>query len=106
MAGMADRADRRDADLFDDICDHLLVIDTSLSGDPLQGVVGTYRLLRAAKNRFGATSEVRRFIGDGFPPLYQVSYMIGGMQLDALRAERIVHLMPPRPGGVLRRDSL
>jgi len=59
MASMADRADRRDADLFDDICDHLLVIDTSLPGGPLQGVVGTYRLLRAeaATGGFYSSSE-------------------------------------------------
>jgi L-ornithine Nalpha-acyltransferase len=38
--------DRRDADRFDDICDHLLVIDTALAGPELSRVVGTYRLLR------------------------------------------------------------
>lgn len=39
------RARQRDFDAFDDICDHLLVIDADRSnGTP--GVVGTYRLLR------------------------------------------------------------
>lgn len=38
--------DHRDADRFDDICDHLLVIDTALGGPDLSRVVGTYRLLR------------------------------------------------------------
>lgn len=36
-------ADERDADEFDAICDHLLVIDTSIEGS--NGIVGTYRLL-------------------------------------------------------------
>src|SRR5690606_27341616 len=37
--------------------------------------------------RFGATSEVRRYIGDSYSPLYQVAYMIGGLQFRALRRE-------------------
>lgn len=39
---------RRDIDLYDGICDHLIVIDRSLatSGRSRSGVVGTYRLLR------------------------------------------------------------
>jgi len=37
--------------------------------------------------RFGATSEVRRFIGDDYAPLYQCAYLIGGLQLRALRRE-------------------
>lgn len=39
-------AARRDFDRFDDICDHLLVIDTKRDDLP-GGVVGTYRLLRS-----------------------------------------------------------
>ena len=42
----ASRADRSDADQFDHICDHLVVIDTSLSGAAHRRIVGTYRLLR------------------------------------------------------------
>ncbi|RUV48124.1 GNAT family N-acetyltransferase, partial [Mesorhizobium sp. M5C.F.Ca.IN.020.29.1.1] len=38
--------DRRDADHFDPLCDHLLVFDTSLSGPEHRRIVGTYRLLR------------------------------------------------------------
>lgn len=38
--------DRRDADRFDDVCDHLLVLDTSLDGPDYRRIVGTYRLLR------------------------------------------------------------
>ena len=44
---------------------------------------------RVGHERFGATSEVRRFIGDGYSPLYQCGYMIGGMQLRALRQELV-----------------
>lgn len=39
--------------------------------------------------RFGATSEVRRYIGGDYSPLYQCGYMIGGLQLRALGAEAI-----------------
>lgn len=39
-------ATRRDFDRFDEICDHLLVIDTKRTDLP-GGVVGTYRLLRS-----------------------------------------------------------
>jgi L-ornithine Nalpha-acyltransferase len=40
-------ATRRDFDRFDEICDHLLVIDTKRDDLP-GGVVGTYRLLRSS----------------------------------------------------------
>ncbi|MGE6742271.1 GNAT family N-acetyltransferase [Allorhizobium pseudoryzae] len=36
----------RDMDMFDDICDHLLVVDTAIEGDAEDQIVGTYRLLR------------------------------------------------------------
>ncbi|MBL0935074.1 MAG: GNAT family N-acetyltransferase [Rhizobiaceae bacterium] len=39
----------RDADRFDDICDHLLVVDTSLAVPNAERIVGTYRLLPQAK---------------------------------------------------------
>lgn len=35
----------------------------------------------------GARSEVRRYIGDTYSPLYQCGYMIGGLQLRALYKE-------------------
>ncbi|MEO3997706.1 GNAT family N-acetyltransferase [Mesorhizobium sp. CAU 1732] len=38
--------DRRDADRFDDLCDHLLVIDNAIEGPVRHRIVGTYRLLR------------------------------------------------------------
>lgn len=39
--------------------------------------------------RLGATSEVRRYISDGFSPLYQAAYMLGGIQLESLRKELV-----------------
>ncbi|WP_274630735.1 GNAT family N-acetyltransferase [Arvimicrobium flavum] len=36
----------RDFDRFDAICDHLLVLDSSIEGPEVRQIVGTYRLLR------------------------------------------------------------
>lgn len=44
---------------------------------------------RVGHERMGATSEVRRFIGDAYSPLYQCGYMIGGLQLRALHRELV-----------------
>lgn len=44
---------------------------------------------RVGHERFGATSEVRRFIGGDYPPLYQCGYMIGAIQLRALHRELV-----------------
>jgi uncharacterized protein (DUF885 family) len=44
---------------------------------------------RVGLERFGATSEVRRYIGGDYSPLYQVGYMIGGKQLRALHKEAV-----------------
>lgn len=42
----ASALEQRDSDRFDDVCDHLLVYDTALSGSDNDRIVGTYRLLR------------------------------------------------------------
>jgi putative hemolysin len=51
----------RDIDAFDAVCDHLLVLDNSIEGDPEDQIVGTYRLLRQetafAYNGFYSASE-------------------------------------------------
>jgi len=47
----------------------------------------TFLVERAGHEKFGATSEVRRFISS--PPLYQAGYMIGGRQLLALHDEMV-----------------
>ena len=44
---------------------------------------------RVGHERFAATSEVRRYIGGGYSPLYQCAYMIGGLQLRALYQEQM-----------------
>ncbi len=49
----------------------------------------TFLVNRVGHEPAGATAEVRRFIGGGFPPLYQASYMLGGMQLLALHDEAL-----------------
>ena len=43
-AAVASAATHIDSDAYDDLCDHLLVIDEDIVGD--ESVVGTYRLLR------------------------------------------------------------
>ncbi len=44
---------------------------------------------RVGHERLGATSEVRRFIGGAYSPLYQCAYMIGGLQLKALHDQLV-----------------
>ena len=45
---------------------------------------------RVGHEKFGATSEVRRFIQGNYSPLYQCGYMLGGLQLIALHKELVV----------------
>lgn len=42
-----------DSDGFDDVCDHLIVIDNSLPDSEHRRIVGTYRLLRQDQAAFG-----------------------------------------------------
>ncbi|NIG57411.1 DUF885 family protein [Chitinophaga sp. Cy-1792] len=42
---------------------------------------------RVGHERFSATSEVRRSFTGGYGPLYQIAYMMGGLQLRALHKE-------------------
>ena len=39
--------------------------------------------------RRNATAEVRRSVGETYPPLYQAAYMLGGLQIRALRRELV-----------------
>jgi len=44
---------------------------------------------RVGHEKAGATSEVRRYVGGSYGPLYQCAYMIGGLQLRALHDELV-----------------
>ena len=44
---------------------------------------------RVGHERDGATAEVRRYIAGDYPPLYQAAYLLGGMELRALRKELV-----------------
>ena len=57
---------------------------------------------RVGHERLGATSEVRRFIGGSYSPLYQCAYMIGGLQLKALHDE----LVPGRMSDLQFNDAV
>ncbi|MDX2146360.1 MAG: DUF885 family protein [Planctomycetota bacterium] len=48
-----------------------------------------YLVREVGHERANATSEVRRFVGPDYSPLYQCAYMIGGLQLRALHREAI-----------------
>lgn len=48
-----------------------------------------YLVDKVGHERFTATSEVRRFIGGDYSPLYQCAYMIGGLQLRDLEKELV-----------------
>jgi uncharacterized protein (DUF885 family) len=53
-----------------------------------QGMVD-FLVDRVGHEKAGATSEVRRYIGGDYGPLYQCAYMIGGLQLYALHQELV-----------------
>ena len=44
---------------------------------------------RVGHERANAEAEVRRSCGDAYPPLYQCAYLIGGLQMWALRKELV-----------------
>jgi dipeptidyl-peptidase-4 len=44
---------------------------------------------RVGHERRNATAEVRRSVSGDYPPLYQAAYMVGGLQLRALRRELV-----------------
>jgi len=44
---------------------------------------------RVGHERANATAEVRRSFNGSYPPLYQLAYMIGGLQFRALHRELV-----------------
>lgn len=57
-----------------------------------------YLVENVGHERFTATSEVRRYIGDMYSPLYQCAYLIGGLQLREIYQSRVTR------GGMSPRD--
>lgn len=55
-----------------------------------------YLVDKVGHERWTATSEVRRYVGDMYSPLYQAAYMIGGLQLRALYKELVPGKMTPK----------
>lgn len=51
------------------------------------GEMVAFLMDRVGHEKFGATSEVRRFIAEETPPLYQAGYLLGGRQLHDLHDE-------------------
>lgn len=88
---------RCDADSFDDYCDHLLVIDTTIAGDIDDQLVGTYRLLRqdSAKRHFGFYSASEFAIHDMLARHPQKQFLELGRScvLPAYRTRRTVELL-------------
>lgn len=48
-----------------------------------------YLVDRVGHERMGATSEVRRYIGGDYSPLYQCAYMMGGLEIRAMHQELV-----------------
>jgi hypothetical protein len=48
-----------------------------------------YLVARVGHERDNAAAEVRRSFAGGYPPLYQAAYMLGGLQIRALRRELV-----------------
>jgi putative hemolysin len=64
IGGVATRFTRRDSDSFDNVCDHLMVVDRSARSSPIgrSPVIGTYRLLRQEiAKKYGGFSIAREF---------------------------------------------
>ena len=51
---------------------------------------------KVGHERFTATSEVRRYVGDMYSPLYQCAYLVGGLQLRGLYKELVPSTMTPK----------
>jgi putative hemolysin len=72
----ASRAARRDLCRFDEVCDHVIALDTSRSGDD-PAVVGAYRLLRqdVAREHFGFYSAAEFEVAPLIARHPQLSFM-------------------------------
>ncbi len=87
----------RDADQFDDYCDHLIVLDTAIQGPAHKQIVGTYRLLRQSQaqeaggfysqNEFNLAALLNRF------PERRVLELGRSCVLPEYRTKRTVELL-------------
>ncbi len=90
---------KRDIDLYDAICDHLMVVDLSLpaGGNRKSRVVGTYRLLRqsVAKTRGGFYTEREFDVGELLQRHNTLEFLELGRScvLPAYRDKRTVELL-------------
>ncbi|WP_270937353.1 GNAT family N-acetyltransferase [Falsiroseomonas oryzae] len=91
-ADAATTAARRDADEFDAVADHLLVLDHDLGNGP-EAVVGTYRLIR----RPGA-AKLGRFYSEGE---YDIA-MLAGFPGEVMELGRSCVAAPYRTRGTLQ----
>ena len=71
-------------------CARILVSLRFHLGQMGPGEMVDFLMERVGHERFGARSEVRRFISPQTPPLYQCGYMLGGLQILALHRELVV----------------
>jgi L-ornithine Nalpha-acyltransferase len=88
---------KRDIDAWDMVCDHLLVLDTSIEGDAEEQIVGTYRLLRQdvaavsggfySQSEFDVDALIARHPGKRFMELGR------SCVLPAYRTKRTVELL-------------
>ena len=68
-----------------------------------------FLVTRVGHERFTATGEVRRSFAGSYSPLYQVAYMMGGLQIRALHGELVAtKKMTPRAfhDAILRQGSM
>jgi putative hemolysin len=95
------RAEGRDFDGFDEVCDHLLVIDNDKTG--ADAVVGTYRLLRevVAGGQSGFYSNQEYDLSPLYSPEFRKTMMAGRQLLElgrscvheAYRTNTTIHLL-------------
>ena len=88
---------KRDIDAWDMVCDHLLVLDTSIEGDTEEQIVATYRLLRQdvasvsggfySQSEFDVDALIARHPGKRFMELGR------SCVLPAYRTKRTVELL-------------
>lgn len=87
----------RDADRFDAVCDHLLVIDTAIEGPDHRRIIGTYRLLpgNCARDASGFYSEAEFDIAALLARHPDRNFLELGRScvLPAYRSKRVVELL-------------